>query len=180
MNKVFAALRFLVRNPLYLILALVLASVLFFIYFLVNDLNLFRSAAAISGNPLFLGRVFANHVFVIAEASSVVNVGAVGAVALLGGINLALTILRVRRTKIFWGRAPLAGIFGTFGGAFAASCSACSANLIALLGISGGLAIFPFGGLEISLLAMVVLLISLYYLSRGLYELGLIWDNKTQ
>jgi hypothetical protein len=81
--------------------------------------------------------------------------------------------LRVKRTGVFIGRASLPGFLGTLGGAFAASCSACSTALISLLGISGSLAIFPFGGLEISLLAIILLLVSLYYISKSFAEFGI-------
>jgi len=172
-NKILAALKILFKNPAYLFLALVLASVLFLIYFLVNDISLFRSAAAISGSLPFLWKVFANQVSMIARINGWFNVLAIGLVAVLGGINLALTILRVWRTRVFIGRASLMGILGTFGGALAASCSACTSALVSLLGITGGLAIFPFGGLEISLLAIVVLSASLYFASKSLVELGL-------
>lgn len=173
LSKVLAALKLLVRNPLYLILALVLAKVLFAVYFIVNDLALYRSAFSISSSLPFLWKVFSHHVSIIADVSGLASVLAVGVVSILGGINLSLTVLRVRRTGVFVGRAALPGFLGILGGAFAASCSACSTALISVLGLSGGLAILPLQGLEISLLAIGILSVALYFTSKSLVEFGL-------
>ena len=173
MTKILFALKFLFKSPGYLLLSLTTAFLLFVVYFVVNDLALYRSAASISGRLIFLWEVFTNHVSTVWSASGVYNVLAVGLVSFLGGTNLSLTILRVKRTGVFIGRASLPGFLGTLGGAFAASCSACSTALISLLGISGSLAIFPFGGLEISLLAIILLLVSLYYISKSFAEFGI-------
>ncbi|MEX2053730.1 MAG: hypothetical protein WD940_01860, partial [Patescibacteria group bacterium] len=140
-SKIFAVLKLLVRNPFYLALALVLASLLFAVYFWINDLALYRSAAAISTAPAFLWKVFSNQVSTVYRSIGSIDVIAVGAIAALGGVNLALTVLRIRRTKVFVGRAGFASLLGTAGGAFAVSCSACSTALISLLGVAGGLAI---------------------------------------
>lgn len=110
----------------------------------------------------------------IFQISGPAHVLSIGLVAVLGGINFTLTVLRVRRTGVLVGRSSLAGILGTFGGAFSASCAACSTALISLLGLSGGLAILPFGGLEVSLLAIALLLISLYYIAKSLGEFGIV------
>lgn len=163
----------MVRNPLYLILALVLAFVLFVVYFVVNDLALYRSAAAISNRLPFLWKVFANQIEMVWRISGPPNVLAIGAVAGLAGVNISLTVLRVRMTGVFIGKHSLPGFLGLLGGTFAASCSACSTALVALVLGSGGLALLPFKGLEISLAALVLLAVSLYYLSESLAGLGI-------
>ncbi|MDP2734846.1 MAG: hypothetical protein Q8P12_01420 [bacterium] len=176
MIKILRALALLLKNPLYLLGALVLAVLLFFIYFLINDWALYRSAFSISPNLLFLAEVFVYHIRTVSFAVGWLNVAAVGVVAVLGGINLSLTAFRVRRTGVLVGRTGALSALGSLTGAFAASCSACSTALISVLGISGGLAIFPFGGLEISILAMVILLAALYYIAKSLGEFGLLGE----
>jgi uncharacterized protein YggT (Ycf19 family) len=171
MNKVLSALKILFKHPQYFLLAAVLAFLLFAVYFLVNDWALYKSAASISTNLPFLAEVFINHVRTVVYASGGLNAGAVGLVAVLGGINLSLTAFRVRRTGVFVGRPGVLSALGSLTGAFAASCSACSTALISVLGVTGGLAILPFGGLEISLLAVAVLLTALYFSARSLDEL---------
>lgn len=108
------------------------------------------------------------------EIAGPLNVLAVVLVSFLAGLNLSLVILRIRATKVFIGRTNIFGLFGIFGGAFGAACSACSTSLIALLGLSAGLAAFPLRGLEFSLLALALLIFSLYYVSKSLFEMGVI------
>ncbi|HKC14703.1 MAG TPA: hypothetical protein VKC89_01925 [Patescibacteria group bacterium] len=163
----------LVKRPAYIILALFLAIFLFVIYFILNNFPVFTSIARITLDPILLWKVFANQVSLIWEIGGPVNVLAVGAVSILSGLSISLTVFRVRRTKVLVGRANLLTLFGSFGGAFGAACSACNASLIALLGISGGLAIFPFKGLEISILALILLTFSLYYTSKSISEWGI-------
>ena len=172
-TKLLAALKLLLRSPFYLILALVLAFILFVIYFVVNDLALYRSAAAINGSLPFLWRIFTNHIRTVWTAVGGLHPISIGFISALGGINLSLIALRTKRTGVFLGRPGILSFFGSLAGAFAASCSACSTALISLLGVTGGLAILPFGGLEISLLALVILLISFYYIAKSLFEFGL-------
>lgn len=172
MNKILLALKLLVKNPLYLLLALVIALLLFLVYFVVNDLSYYRSALSISRGAWFLWKIFSHHLWLVSQATSSANVAAVGLVALLGGVNLSLTVLRVARTKVFIGRAGFPALAGILGGAVGASCAACSTALISLLGVSGGLALFPFKGLEISLLAIGLLLSALYFIGKSLVEFG--------
>ena len=173
MNKILAALKLLLKNPLYLLLALVITVLLFLTYFVVNDLSYYRTALSLSSGPWFLWKIFSHHLWLISQATSWANVAAVGLVAALGGINLSLTLLRVVRTKVFLGRAGFSSLLGTLGGAFAASCSACGTALISLIGVSGGLALFPLKGLEISLLAVAILSVALYFLGKSLVEFGI-------
>ncbi|MEX1061943.1 MAG: hypothetical protein WEC39_02455 [Patescibacteria group bacterium] len=172
MNKILAALKILFKNPLYLLLALLLAALLFAVYFVVNDLSYYRTALGISSSLWFLWQVFAHHLWLVSQATSTANVAVVGLVAILGGINLSLTALRVVRTKVWVGRAGFPALAGILGGALGASCAACSTALISLLGVSGGLALLPFKGLEVSLVAAFLLLVSLYFLGQSLVEFG--------
>ena len=167
MNKILAALKLLLKNPLYLLLALVITVLLFLTYFVVNDLSYYRTALSLSSGPWFLWKIFSHHLWLISQATSWANVAA------LGGINLSLTLLRVVRTKVFLGREGFSSLLGTLGGAFAASCSACGTALISLVGVSGGLALFPLKGLEISLLAVAILSVALYFLGKSLVEFGI-------
>jgi len=162
-NKILLALKLLVKNPLYLLLALVIALLLFLVYFVVNDLSYYRSALSISRGAWFLWKIFSHHLWLVSQATSSANVV---------GVNLSLTVLRVARTKVFIGRAGFPALAGILGGAVGASCAACSTALISLLGVSGGLALFPFKGLEISLLAIGLLLSALYFIGKSLVEFG--------
>lgn len=174
MVKILAVLRVLFQKPVYIVLASILAIFLFILYIVLNNFPVFTSIVAISLDPYLLFKVFANQVSLIWQIAGPLNVLVVAVVSILAGLNLSLTILRTRATKVFIGRPNLLTLFGSFGGAFGATCSACNTSLIALLGVSGGLAVFPLRGLEFSLLALVLLLFSLYFVSKSIIEMDLI------
>lgn len=174
MQNIFLALRLLFSQPFYLFLAVVLSILLFVVYFVVNNFPVFASIFAISMDPGLLWKVFTNQVNMIWEVSGPLNVLAVAAVAVLAGVNIALTIFRVRRTGVLVERRTFVGLLGVFGGSFGAACAACQTALIGLILGSGGLALFPFKGLEISILAIAILLVSLFYTSKSLAEFGIV------
>ena len=77
------------------------------------------------------------------------------ATAALFGANFAVFALLTRARLA---RSVQAGsIVGGMLGAFATGCPACGAYLLSLLGISGGLALLPFGGLELWALASLLM-----------------------
>ena len=172
LEVIYKALKIFVQKPAYVVLALILTIFLFILYIVLNNFSVFTSIIAISIDPILLWKVFANQVDIIWVIAGPINVLAVVLVSILAGLNISLTILRTRATKVFIGRPNLLTIFGSFGGAFGAACSACNTSLIALLGVSGGLAVFPLRGLEFSLLAIVLLVFSLYYVSKSMFEMG--------
>lgn len=74
---------------------------------------------------------------------------------LLFGLNfgLALTLYRARG-----GTPGLGGtFFGALVGAFGVGCPACGAFLLSLVGVTAGLAVLPFGGLELWVIAGAVM-----------------------
>lgn len=170
--RVTAAISLLVHTPTYIILTIVLTVFLFVLYFVLNNFSVFTSIVAISLDPVILWKVFVNQVDMVWEIAGPINVLAVALVSFLAGLNLSLMILRTRTTKVFIGRTNVFGFFGIFGGALGAACSACNTALIGLLGVSGGLTVFPLRGLEFSLLALLLLIFSLYYISKSMFEMG--------
>lgn len=86
--------------------------------------------------------------------------------ALLTGANMTLIINRIKNMKtaenlhLMIGGSSLLGIVGS-------GCAACGLPILSLLGITGSLAFLPFNGGEISLLSLVLLTISLYFLLRS-------------
>ncbi len=61
---------------------------------------------------------------------------------------------------------------GALAGAFASGCPVCGSLLLPLIGISGGLGVFPFGGLELKALAVSLMLVSTYFVTKS--------DNKCE
>lgn len=83
--------------------------------------------------------------------------------SLLGGMVLAMTLYLIRRQIKF---SNASGIVGIITSIVAPSCSACAIGLLGLLGIGGAIAALPFEGLEINILALILLCWSLYTLSK--------------
>ena len=91
------------------------------------------------------------------------------AVAILTGLNLVLTIERLRSIrssgKMHWaiGGSSILGIVGS-------GCASCGLPILALLGFGGAAAYLPFQGVELSLVAIILLSVSLYVLMKGRTE----------
>jgi hypothetical protein len=86
----------------------------------------------------------------------------------LFGTNFAIVVLLTRARR---GSSTQAGsIVGGFVGAFGAGCPACGAYLFSLVGVSGGLALLPFGGLELWALSSLLMAVTLTSSLRRLDE----------
>lgn len=87
-------------------------------------------------------------------------------VALLTGLNVVLTVERLRSLrsagKLHWaiGGSSLIGLVGS-------GCASCGLPILALLGLGGAAVYLPYGGMELSLLAIMLLGVSLYFLMQG-------------
>lgn len=85
--------------------------------------------------------------------------------ALLTGATLVLTAERFRTIRdsggahLVVGGSSLIGIVGS-------GCASCGIPLLALFGLSGAIAYLPFQGTEISVIAVILLLVSLYVLLK--------------
>jgi len=85
--------------------------------------------------------------------------------SVLTGANLTLVIQRLKtirasgKMSFMVGGSSLLGIVGS-------SCASCGLPIVAFLGLSGTIFYLPFRGLELSVLAIILLLISLYALIR--------------
>lgn len=99
-------------------------------------------------------------------AMSTLNLALLVTVAMLTGANLTLTVQRLHtlrsagKIRVMVGGSSLLGIVGS-------GCASCSLPVLALLGLSGAVAYLPLQGVELSLLAVLLLSVSLYSLIRG-------------
>ncbi len=90
-------------------------------------------------------------------------------VAILAGINIALVAynIKTQRDK----NMKKSGASAVLGGAltaFTPGCPACTTSLSAVLGIVGGLAIFPLQGLELKLISIAALTFSIWWAMRNI------------
>ena len=84
-------------------------------------------------------------------------------IAILGGISLTYSIFLLKRQIKHSAYASSSSIVASL---LAPACASCALGLFGILGLSGFLAALPFKGLELGLFAIIILLISIYYLSE--------------
>ncbi len=138
----------------------------------------FGSIAVISGVLLGLAYYFltlssaVNHNLVTLVVSTeylVASIGLTLIVAILGGINIALVVYNIKTQKTM--NLKKGGSSAIFGGAltaFTPGCPACTTSLSAILGIVGGLAIFPLQGLELKFISIAALSFSIWWAMRSI------------
>lgn len=91
--------------------------------------------------------------------------------AALVGVDVALVGYHVREHGLAL-REGSGGATGVILGTLGAGCAACGsvflAGLLSLVGAGGAMALLPLDGLEFALVAVVVLVLSIYWLAEGL------------
>lgn len=102
---------------------------------------------------------------------SLVDGGALLVVVALTGVNLALVVYHLREHDLS-AAGSSSSMVGVVLGMAGAGCAACgSALLIGILsifGASGLVVLLPLGGLELSIVAVIALLLSTYWVAEGM------------
>ena len=96
------------------------------------------------------------------------SVGLTFIVAILGGINIALVAYNIKTQRMNLQKGGSSAIFGGALAAFTPGCPACTTSLTAVLGIVGGLAIFPLQGLELKFVSIAALSFSIWWAMRNI------------
>ena len=96
------------------------------------------------------------------------SIGLTCVVAVLGGINIALVAYNIKTQRMNLQKGGSTAIFGGALAAFTPGCPACTTSLTAVLGIVGGLAIFPLQGLELKFVSIAALLFSIWWAMRNI------------
>jgi|SRR5579884_2157766 len=86
-------------------------------------------------------------------------------IAILTGLNLTLSVQRIKRTRKNRSQMPVFG--GAFLGIAGAGCGACGLPAASFLGLGGSLTFLPLRGQELSLIAVVLLMVSLFFLIKS-------------
>ena len=136
----------------YFVLTFIIAVAFFLIDLFVNNSSLFFFDSPFFFS-LWLGVVRAQMAF-----SLLVLI----LLSLLTGIVIAMLFFLIRRQI----RGPFTSLSGVFFGLLAPSCPSCAMGLLSVLGFGGFLAVLPFQGAELSVFAVILLLISIFFLSR--------------
>lgn len=89
-------------------------------------------------------------------------------IAILTGINTSMVLCRKQMTGgLGFGKCTTSNACSALTGAIASGCPVCTAPLLGVFGLGGALALLPFQGLELKILAIVALGVSLYYTSKN-------------
>ena len=96
------------------------------------------------------------------------SIGLTFVVAILGGINIALVVYNIKTQRMNLQKGGTSAIFGGALAAFTPGCPACTTSLTAVLGIVGGLAIFPLQGLELKSVSIAALSFSIWWAMRNI------------
>jgi len=83
--------------------------------------------------------------------------------SLLAGIVLSMTIFLVKRQAT--AKVGMSSL-SILAGVIAPACPSCAIGLLSVLGVGSFLAILPFKGLELGVIAVFALFISILYLSK--------------
>lgn len=83
--------------------------------------------------------------------------------SILTGIVIAMTIFLLRRQTKGVIEASSSGLFVSI---IAPACPSCAIGLLSVLGLGGFLAVLPFKGLELGVLGVILLIVSVIYLSN--------------
>ena len=107
------------------------------------------------------GELFPNYI--------VTSVGLTIVISSLGGINFAMVAFRIKRMKMMNSvKSNSTTLLGGIFAGFTPGCPACTAPLAVILGAVGGLSLFPMQGLELKFISVGVLILSIFWIARGL------------
>ena len=87
-------------------------------------------------------------------------------ISILFGLNASILVHRITMKAKIAKESSLSGS-GVLAGAFASGCPVCGSLLLPLIGVSGGLAAFPFRGLELKALAVSLMIASTYFVLKS-------------
>ena len=87
--------------------------------------------------------------------------------SLLFGVYFSLIIFKFS-LSMSMGKQGFAGIIGSLVGAFGVGCPTCGAFLFALIGAPLALMYLPFNGIELQILGILILILSLFFVTKSL------------
>jgi len=176
MSRVLESFKIVFKRKAYVLLTLVVAIAFYMINALMSNfggiIDFYRKFGFIEGSELFLriGLGFGKTIELYSHISLIV-------ISLLLGVLISLIVYRIKEISLFGNlknRNKKIGFFagvGIFLGILVPGCAACGLGLVSFLGLeSAFLAFLPFKGLEVSLLAVLLLVFSVYFTAKDLLK----------
>tara|TARA_Y100000310_G_C20539288_1_gene742421 strand:- start:533 stop:1039 length:507 start_codon:yes stop_codon:yes gene_type:complete len=84
-------------------------------------------------------------------------------ISVLSGILVPLLVFQIRKQVAL---SSGVGAFGILFGVVAPACPSCAIGLLPLLGLGGLFAFLPFGGKEVSIFTIFLLVVAIIYISK--------------
>ncbi|MDY6765721.1 MAG: hypothetical protein SV377_08640 [Halobacteria archaeon] len=168
----FLTSRLVLTIPLYAVVAVVTALISLSFFVLSQNFELFVNVIlfgdlSLSDRILVLSRQYP----FIGGVYPPLEGGLLVIIATMFGIDLALLAYHFREHGVSVRSGSGSGL-GLVLGALGAGCAACGtvilAGLLSFFGVAGALTLLPFHGLEFSVLAVMVLLLSIYWVADGM------------
>jgi len=97
--------------------------------------------------------------------------------------GMLVTLLVYRHRRVTMATRQKLGFFATIGvflGVAVPGCAGCGIGLVAALGLGSSLAVLPFQGTEITVLAVGILGYSVYKISKGVYKCEIRLPSKDE
>jgi len=168
------------KEPWYLFLAVITSSIVFLFSVYFSNLGLIRKVV-FSMHASFAEKLdlLTELLLGIYAANRPLAVFTIIGVSVLFGINLSMLVYMLKRNRQMGavrqkGRGALSAIGGLFGGILGLGCAACGSliltPILAFFGAVGILALLPLGGSEFGLVAMLLLGISIFLLSKKIND----------
>ncbi|MFT5179732.1 MAG: hypothetical protein ACI9GH_000106 [Candidatus Paceibacteria bacterium] len=155
------------KQPVYILISLVVFSVVASLALLAPNFGLifqvlgsFGVMEALKVSFSLLGSIQTN--FTVFSATTILLI------AFFFAINISLFVYYVKRFKetAGVGTSTLGLVIGTLGVGCASCGSLVLTSLLSLVGLGGTLSFLPFGGEEFSVIGLVLIVVSMYYLLK--------------
>lgn len=154
------------KSPYYLLIAFIVAFLMLaFITLILNISLIFNPIApnySIFDKALLVLKLLGG----LITNNTLITITILIVTSLLAGINVALLFFKIKTLKSVNYKESGLGTGGTLTSILASGCSSCGISVLSMIGIAGGLAFLPFGGIELSFLGIILLLFSLYWISK--------------
>lgn len=164
--------RLVLSVPRYAVLAVLYAYLGLSVFVFARNFSLLRDVIVLGNLPLgdrlqLLAAMYPG----VSTAYTIEQSVVLLVTAVLIGVDLAMLTyhVRVHRLTLRDGSGSITGVLlGTIGGGCAACGSALFVGILSLVGAGGLLTALPLDGLEFALGAMVLLVLSIYWLAEGM------------
>lgn len=146
--------KMVLSNRNYLVLSIVVGILLFGgLYYLL--------VASVADNDIWIAVMMSGAGYVTFTIASIIAISA------LFGIYVSLVVFKINMVRAVAG-GSLFGVVGGAVGALGVGCPTCGALLFSLVGAPLALTFFPFRGLELRVLGILLLMLSIYFVGKSI------------